>query len=268
MSHAGRIWTIAGRKQTVTLDESTLAMTVEAGPVTWNLAPSDTDDLVVKSQGEEFNLGLAAAGKTEIVKYDTGYQTGVKIRLERFRGNGMLHQGSELDLALVLTVGLEGKDEDLVCGAAAVEHGAVVRQLDWPKEVLTRGADYTALSNVRGNLLPCNWPKEYHPFRNVPAGQGQEALIKSDTSYLQANLIECWSMSWWGFEKNGSALAVIVETPNDAGYKFQHPAGGPTVIGPAAGWPRWASWPIPARCGSVFFPRAITWTWPSGIGAT
>ena len=246
VSHADGKWIVAGQKQTVTLDEATLAMTVNAGPVTWNFAPSEADDMVVKSHGEEFNLHLTDAGKIEIEKYDTGYQTGIKIRLGQFRDAGMLHSGPELDLGLVLTLGLEGKDEDLVCTATAIEHEAVVRQLDWPKEVDLRGADYTALSNVRGNLLPCNWPKEYGPFLNIPSAD-QAQFVKSDTSYIQANLIECWSMSWWGFEKSNSALVVIVETPNDASYKFHHPPGGPTVIGP-----RWLD-----SLGRLAYPRSV-----------
>ena len=247
VTHADGRWVIAGIKQTVTLNDSTLAMSVEAGRTTWRFAPSEPDDMIVKSQGEEFDLQLTNAGKIQIEPYNTGYQKGVKIRLEQFHNNGLLHQGADLDLALVLTLGLEGKDEDLVCGAVAIEHEAVVRRLDWPKEVDTRGADYTALSNVRGNLLPCNWPKEYNPFLNVPAGQGQEALIKGDTSYIQANLIECWSMSWWGIEKGSAALVVIVETPDDASYKFHHPPGGPTVIGP-----RWLD-----SLGRLAYPRSV-----------
>jgi hypothetical protein len=183
-------------------------------------------------------LRLADARKIDISKYDTGYKTGIKIRLEQFpRG----------DLALVLTACLEGKDEDLVCDAVAIERDTTVRQLDWPKEVDTKGANYSALNHVRGNLLPCNWPKEYHPYLNVPEGQGQEALIKSDKSYIQSNLIECWSMSWWGFQKDKSALAVIVETPDDAAYKFHHPPGGPTVLGP-----RWL-----ASLGRLAYPRSV-----------
>ena len=27
-------------------------------------------------------------------------------------------------------------------------------------------------------------------------------------------------------------MMVIIETPDDAAYQFEHPAGGPTVIGP------------------------------------
>jgi len=257
VTHAGGKWTMTGKKQKVTLDEATLAISVEAGPVKWAMAGSESDDLLVKSKGEESELRLSEAGKTEIVKYDTGYQTGVKIRLSQFRKKGT---ETEFDLGLVLTMGLEGKAEDLVFSIVAIEHETVVRRLDWPKEVDTRGANYSALNHVRGNLLPCDWPKEYGPYLNVPSGQGQEALIKSDKSYIQANLIETWSMSWWGFQKAKSALVVVVETPNDAGYKFRHPPGGPTVLGP-----RWL-----ASLGklAVSFRRAGMSKWLSGIAVT
>ena len=52
-------------------------------------------------------------------------------------------------------------------------------------------------------------------------------------------------MSWWGFQKGRSAMMIIVETPDDAAYQFQHPAGGPTVIGP-----RWR-----AQLGRLGYPR-------------
>jgi uncharacterized protein DUF5696 len=246
VSRANGKWTIAGRKQTVTFDEKTLSMTVEAGPVTWSMAPSEDDDVLAKSAGEEFPLSLASAERITVTPYDTGYKTGVKVRLERFRNNGLLHRGRELDLTLVLTICLEGKAEDLVCEVVAVEREAAVRKLDWPKEIDTRGANYSALNHVRGNLLPCNWPKPYHPYQNVPS-QDQEQFVKSDKSYVQSNLIETWSMSWWGFQKGNSALVVIVETPDDAAYKFDHPAGGPTVLGP-----RWLS-----SLGRLAYPRSV-----------
>src|SRR5689334_15613418 len=91
VTHASGKWTLAGKKQKVTLDETVLTVSVDAGPVKWTMAGSAPDDLLVKSQGEEFELRLADAGKTEIVKYDTGYQTGVKIRLGKFQNKGRLH---------------------------------------------------------------------------------------------------------------------------------------------------------------------------------
>ena len=53
--------------------------------------------------------------------------------------------------------------------------------------------------------------------------------LSGDTSEVQSNIIECWSMPWWGFKKGPVAMMVIVETPDDAAYQFNHPAGGPTM---------------------------------------
>lgn len=132
VSHEKGKWIISGKKNKVILSESDLSMKVQAGPVNWMMVPSLENDMLVKSKGEEFYLRLTDAGKIDIMPYDTGYKTGLKIRFEQFRHNGLLNKGLELDLALCLTVCLEGKAEELVCEAVAIEHEALVRQLDWP----------------------------------------------------------------------------------------------------------------------------------------
>ena len=104
-----------------------------------------------------------------------------------------------------------------------------IRQLDWPGALDARDVDWTLLPNHRGVLLPRNWPKPYFPIRSTDMGGNPKV---SDTSEIQSNVVESWSMSWWGFQKGKSAMMVIVETPDDAAYQFDHPAGGPTVIGP------------------------------------
>ncbi|HSU53805.1 MAG TPA: DUF5696 domain-containing protein, partial [Candidatus Dormibacteraeota bacterium] len=68
----------------------------------------------------------------------------------------------------------------------------------------------------------------------------------NDHSVLQSHVIESWSMSWWGFQKGKSAMMVIIETPDDAAYQFEHPAGGPTRLGP-----RWLS-----SLGRLSYPRS------------
>ena len=216
VSHENGNWIIAGKHNIVTLNETNLAMSVRNGAARWAMVPSGEQDLLVKINGKESFVSLAS-GKIQIVPYDTGYKTGVKITRT---GN---------DLTLFLTVCLEGRDEELVCDVAADEsHGAIVRQLDWPTALDARDVDYTLLSNGKGNLLPRDWPKEYFPIRRITNGK----IDPTDHSVLQSHVIEDWSMSWWGFQKGHSAMMVIVETPDDAAYQFSHPAGGPTVIGP------------------------------------
>jgi hypothetical protein len=116
----------------------------------------------------------------------------------------------------------------LVCDVATDESAVKVRQLDWPTALDAREVDYTLLPNGKGNLLPRDWPKEYFPIRKITDGK----IDPSDHTVLQSHVIESWSMSWWGFQKGKSAMMVIVETPDDAAYQFEHHAGGPTVIGP------------------------------------
>jgi hypothetical protein len=245
-------WVIAGKKNQVTLNQSNLAMTVQAGPATWRMSPSLKDDMIVKSRGEEFFVRLADAGKMQIEPYDTGFKTGVKITLQQFQHAGQVAGGAPLDLRLYLTVCLEGQDEDLVFDVSAAEGEAVVRQLDWPKELDSKDVyDHAVLSNRWGTLLPRNWPSEYSPIREMTK---DGKVDPSDSSVVESNLIECWSMSWWGFQKGESAMMIIVETPNDASYKFNHPAGGPTVMGP-----RWraqlSKFGYPRSLRLIFFPK-------------
>jgi hypothetical protein len=237
VSHSAGKWIIAGRKNTITLSESNLGLSVEAGSARWRMMPSTVKDSLVKSRGQEFQLRLADARRIAIVPYETGFKTGIKIGLDRLR-----HEGRDLDLALFLTVALEGQDEELVFDVAAKEGECVLRQLDWPTALESSDVDYTLLSNGRGTLLPRRWPKDYFPIRSItPAGK----IAATDHSVLQSHVIESWSMSWWGFQKGKSALMVIIETPDDAAYQFSHPAGGPTVIGP-----RWR-----AQLGHFGYPR-------------
>jgi len=179
--HVRGNWIISGKKHKVILNDSDFSIQVEADKVTWATAPSAQDDMLVKSKGEEFYLRLADADKIDIAPYDSGYKTGVKMRLEQFRHNGLFNKGRELDLALCLTVCLEGTAEDLVCEVTSIERESSVRQLDWPKELDASDVDYTVLNHVRGNLLPRNWPEEYHPYRNVP--RGQESLHHPEQSH-------------------------------------------------------------------------------------
>lgn len=189
---------------------------------------SQAGDMLVRSQKQSLSLRLADAKKIDIVPYDTGFKTGLKIAL-----SGWQSEKRSLDLSLFLTICLEGAAEELVVDVVANEGEATLRQLDWPGALDSRDVDYTLLPNGRGTLLPRNWPKEYYPIRTITS---EGKIAATDHSLLQSNVIESWSMSWWGFQKGNSAMMVIVETPDDASYQFSHPAGGPTVIGP-----RWRS---------------------------
>ena len=223
VSHTNDQWIIAGKKRTVILHDTDLALEVRTGTAIWKMIASGTNDMLVKRAGKEFPIRLADAHGTQWQRFDTGFKTGVKIML-----NDWGHAGALLGLRLHLTVCLEGADEELVCDVATEERDTVVRELNWPTALDARNVDYTLLPNGRGNLLPREWPKEYFPIRKITDGK----IDPTDHSVLQSHVIESWSMSWWGFQRGKSAMMVICETPDDAAYQFEHPAGGPTVIGP------------------------------------
>ncbi len=228
-------WLVKGSRVAVAINASSLAIHVQAGPAAWSLMPSSGADMIVRDGAEQFPLGLADATSISITPYDTGFKTGVKIVMSGWR-----YQDRQLDLVLFLTIALEGRDEELVLDIAAREGRTILRQLDWPTALDAREIDYTVLNHYRGILLPRTWPAEFNPIR---AG----ASRPNETTEIQSNVIESWSMPWWGFQKGPAAAMVIVETPDDAAYRFRHPAGGPTVIGA-----RWRS-----SLGRFAYPRSV-----------
>jgi uncharacterized protein DUF5696 len=223
VTHGPGAWTVKGARHTVVLNESDLSVAVRAGAVTWKMMPSTARDMRVRAVGDEFRVRLADAGEIRITPYETGFKTGVKIVLDRFHNTGQRAPGAPLGLRLVLTMCLEGRDEELVSEIAAIERDATLQEINWPAAVDGREVDYTVISSDDGTLLPRDWPKNYHPIQRA----------KGDNSVIQSHLIESWAMSWWGFLKGGDAMIVIVETPDDAAYTFSHPAGGPTSMGPS-----------------------------------
>jgi hypothetical protein len=184
-------------------------------------------------------LRLADAPQIDVSPYRTGFRSGLKIRLSGWP-SAPARDAARLGLVLVLTLGLEGPDEELVFECAAEERDTAVRQLDWPAALDAGEVDYTVLPNVRGNLIPRRWPQEFDPIRPPRAADAPE-----DRSRIESNVIESWSMSWWGFKKGRGAMMVIVETPDDASYQFHHPGGGPTLVGP-----RWRG-----SLGRLAYPR-------------
>jgi hypothetical protein len=199
ISHAAGKWTIAGKKNTAVLDEKDLSLTVQSGAALWKMVPSSGKDMLVRAHDDEFGVRLADARDIQIVEYHAGFKTGVKITLDGFQATGLRAPGAPLGLRLYLTVAMEGGDEDLDFEVSAVERGASIRELNWPTAIDGREVDYTVLSNDEGELLPRNWPTRYHPIHRAV----------NDTSIIQSNLIECWSMSWWGFQKGPDRKSVV-----------------------------------------------------------
>lgn len=143
--HAGGRWTLKGVRNTVILNESDLSVSISSGPVIWKMLPSSNQDMLVDVGGhlgiDEFHLRLADAGEIRIVPYATGFKTGIKITLGKFRNAGQVTPGSPLNVRLILTMCLDGEDEELVSEATVQEHSAVARELNWPTAIDGRDVD-------------------------------------------------------------------------------------------------------------------------------
>jgi hypothetical protein len=235
VTHADGQWTLTGARTKVTIGEHDLAIAIQAGGAAWSMVPSTSQDMIVRTRGADRAVRLADAARIVFSPYDTGFKTGVKVALSGW---------PQTDLTLFLSIALQedadrdGTNEELVFDVAAREPGTTIRRLEWPTALDAHDVDYTVLNNWRGTLLPRTWPTAYDPIRS-------DSSYPNDTSEIQSNLVESWSMSWWGFQRGSSAMMVIVETPDDAAYQFRHPAGGPTIIGP-----RWR-----ASLGRLAYPR-------------
>src|SRR6478672_12428791 len=95
VSHEGSKWLVKGKINSFSLNESDLALTIQAGPAQWQLMSSKLGDMIVRSKGADLSLRIADAKKISIVPYDTGFKTGVKLALSSW-------SNVDLDLDLFL----------------------------------------------------------------------------------------------------------------------------------------------------------------------
>ncbi|MBN2269591.1 MAG: hypothetical protein JXN61_03200 [Sedimentisphaerales bacterium] len=202
----GEEWTIRGSKSRLQFNPSDFQMTVHTNERTWSMAPSFSGDLVVESAGQRLSLRLAEAGKKNVTPYSTGFKGGVKVELSEFS-----HGENKIDLGITLFICLEGPEEELVCELVPSEKDTNIIECCWPAAMSEASFDATVVPYMQGMLLPKGWPKEVRLYDTVCYGRGLY-------------------MPWWGHRKGGSAVLVLIETPEDAGCHFEHPAGGPTKI--------------------------------------
>jgi hypothetical protein len=208
VTKAGDGWTIAGAKNTLTLNTADLAMNIASDGVTWKLAPSEADDMVAQSPGSaEFSLKLIQAGKIVILPYETGFMSGLVIKLSEFRD-----AAQALDLTVLLFVCMEANTEDILFDIVPIEQKTAIKRCHWPKAFVGGDVDFTVIPAMQGMLLPKNWKREV-------------------TLWGSFCYDRCLYMPWWGHTKGDRSAILIIETPDDAACRFAHPAGGPTAMG-------------------------------------
>ena len=196
-------WIVKGLRNRIELEPADLRMTVYAHDRAWSMIPSSQGDLVVENSGERLSLRLADAGKKQISAYRTGFKSGLKIDLNDFTAGD-----KKVELPITLLACLEGPQEELVCEIIA-ESTATIMECFWPRAVADECFDTTVIPFMQGMLLPRSWPEKVRLYDTMCYGRGLY-------------------MPWWGHQNGKSAILVLIETPEDAGCRFDHPAGGPT----------------------------------------
>jgi hypothetical protein len=209
ISRDGNTWRLKGERIEVSVDLDSLRLAATTSKGVWATGPSFEGDLKLgDASGRELAMSrLASASEKRAEPYRTGFQTGVKISLSGFR----LADGGEVDPRIDLFVGLDGADEDLVCRILAVDGEIRVRELIWPASFEPGSFASTVVPFMQGMLLPRDWPRAVQLYDSMSYGRGLY-------------------MPWWGFARDGASVLVLLETPDDAGCRFGHPAGGPTSI--------------------------------------
>jgi hypothetical protein len=204
-AHENGKWVINGQIHQVTINESDLNMVVRDNGRSWPLVSGQEPELSVV-QGTLSSCCLLDAAERIIVPFHIGYKTGVRISLDHF-----VKDGVELDFSIMLFVCLEGDDEDLVCEIIAQERKALIQQCLWPKALDPKQSDSLVMPFMQGMLLPRDWPTKVWLYNEHCHSRG-------------------FYMPWWGHLQADAAMMVLLETPDDGGCSFQHPAGGPTLI--------------------------------------
>lgn len=219
----GNAWRALGVKHRLEVNSTTLAFRVETGSAAWQTRDSSDGDLRVRHGTNTISLRLAAAGSKSAAAYENGFEKGLKIDLGQYRADGEL-----LDLSLQLFLCFEGEAEDLVATLIASDGADRVQRCEWPAAFVPDSFGQTVVPFMQGMLLPKSWPEKTWLYDTACFGRGLY-------------------QPWWGHEQGSAAMLVILETPDDAGCHFDHPAGGPTTIGP-----RWVH-----SLGRFAYPRRV-----------
>lgn len=206
--HEGDAWRVVGANNAVRLDLDTLGLSITTPAGKWSMNPSFDGDLTLgDANGQAFgSFRLASAFRKTVSPFRAGPQKGIKVTLAGFRSA----DGRLLDATIELFLGLEGGG-DLVCRILAADGDVRVRELLWPATFEPGAFKETVVPFMQGMLLPKDWPRPVRLYDVMSYGRGLY-------------------MPWWGFMRSSGSVLVLLETPDDAGCRFDHPAGGPTSI--------------------------------------
>ncbi|MCE9616072.1 MAG: hypothetical protein K8T26_17510 [Lentisphaerae bacterium] len=196
------VFTVEACGLELTWHEQELAWTVRQGREVWRTAASH-DDLALAT-----TMSLRDASVVTTRRVSGGAFEGFTCALSGFAGQAG-------GLAITLSIVIETATGDLVASVDAEEAGGGIQSLWWPGPVRfeTPGDQETVFPLMQGMLLPGTWPH---------AWGAKELTVNHRLFY----------MPWWGQRRGAAGYVGIIEHDADAGCRLEHPAGGPTSVGP------------------------------------
>ena len=186
------------------LDAQTLALTIFAQGEKWR---AGGEGRVAFEDGRD--ILFRDGKKVEHSLWKTGVGTGIRSRYA-----GFSLDGQPLGLEFETIVWVENGTGDVFFEWMPLhEDGLVIKAVYWP-DAFSFEKDssrwYSLLNLEQGLLIPNNWPEE---LGRIP---------------FDGQLCSCAAyMPWFGQVRDGAGYIAINETPWDAGYQAEHPAGGP-----------------------------------------
>lgn len=193
----------------LTLREDTLGYEIEARGTRWQTAEDWRPVLVC--HGEE--IPFSAAQTIRHTCFSNGVGCGIESRFSGFPAGGRI-----VPYAFALRAWIEQSTSCVrLEWAPLCEDGLTVDRVCWPGplEAADPAPGYALLNACQGLLIPDDWPVE---LGRLPFG----GRFGTADGY----------MPWFGQVSGRHGYLAVCETPANAGYQAEHPAGGPrTRIG-------------------------------------
>lgn len=190
---------------TVRLHEETLLVSLFRNDAEWNWR----EDFVPTLECDEGIFSFTDARSVYHELFQNGIGTGIRSCFEGFEANGTVRPYSFETLIWIEAVSGDIRFEWLpLC-----EEGLSVKKVRWPGEMSFEKASrswYSVLNHQQGLLVPNDWETALdHVVFN--------GFFETAGAY----------MPWFGQVKDREGYIAICETPWNAGYTAEHPAGGP-----------------------------------------
>ena len=190
---------------TVRLQEETLLVSLFRNDAEWNWR----EDFVPTLECDEGIFSFTDARSVSHELFQNGIGTGIRSCFEGFEANGTVRPYSFETLIWIEAVSGDIRFEWLpLC-----EEGLSVKKVRWPGEMSFEKASrswYSVLNHQQGLLVPNDWETALdHVVFN--------GFFETAGAY----------MPWFGQVKDREGYIAICETPWNAGYTAEHPAGGP-----------------------------------------